>query len=224
MDVTGTERAVIASISTGAQRALLLCADHPERVLAAAFIAPLFPVSRLASLPIRFVSTRLGRRLFMRPPPIAKGSLKYNGAHWRRDYRDFVEWFVGRIFTTPHSTKQIEDAVGWALETDAETLIASTLADDATPRTRRDQLALARRVQCPVVVISAPEDALTPHADAKALAGATDGRSGRLRRQRCQPSSSGCGLIGCGRLQGWPADSPRPPDEARADARGRERG
>ena len=176
MDAAGTERAVIASISTGAQRALLLCADHPERVLAAAFIAPLFPVSRLAALPIRFLSTPLGRRVFMRPPPIAKGPLKYNGGHWRRDYRDFVEWFVGQIFTTPHSTKQIEDAVAWALETDAETLIASTLADDAAPRTRRDQLALARRVQCPVVVISAPDDALTPHADAKALAGATGGR------------------------------------------------
>jgi pimeloyl-ACP methyl ester carboxylesterase/predicted glycosyltransferase len=175
MDATGTERAVIASISTGAQRALLLCAEHPERVLGAAFIGPFFPASRLAALPVRFMSTRLGRRFFMTRPPLAKGFLKYNGAHWRRDYRDFVEWFVGQIFTTPHSTKQIEDAIGWALETDAETLIASTQAVYQEKITRRDQLALARRVQCPVVVISAREDALTPHADAKTLAGATGG-------------------------------------------------
>ena len=33
-----------------------------------------------------------------------------------------------RIFNTPHSTKQIEDSIGWALETDAETLIASVSA------------------------------------------------------------------------------------------------
>jgi pimeloyl-ACP methyl ester carboxylesterase/predicted glycosyltransferase len=175
MDTTDTDRAVIASISTGAQRALLLCADHPERVLGAAFIAPLFPVSRLAAAQIRFVRSWVGQRIFMQRPLIAKGPLKYNGAHWRRDYRDFVEWFVGRIFTTAHSTKQIEDAIGWALETDAETLIAGTVADYATAATRRHQLALARRVQCPVLVVSAPDDALTPHADAKALAGATGG-------------------------------------------------
>jgi pimeloyl-ACP methyl ester carboxylesterase/predicted glycosyltransferase len=175
MDATGTDRAVIASISTGAQRALLLCAEHPERVLGAAFIGPFYPASRLAALPVRLLSTRLGRRFFMTRPPLAKGLLKYNGAHWRRDYRDFVEWFVGQIFTTPHSTKQIEDAIGWALETDAETLIASTQAVYRERITRRDQLALARRVQCPVVVISAREDALTPHADAKTLASATGG-------------------------------------------------
>ena len=29
-----------------------------------------------------------------------------------------------RIFTEPHSTKPIEDATGWALETDGETLAA----------------------------------------------------------------------------------------------------
>jgi pimeloyl-ACP methyl ester carboxylesterase len=77
---------------------------------------------------------------------------------------------------TPHSTKQIEDAIGWALETDAETLIASTLGDLAAPATRREQTALARQVRCPVLVISAPNDKITAHADAKALAKATGGK------------------------------------------------
>ena len=40
MDATGTERAVIVSLSRGAQRALLLAAEHPERVDGAVFIAP----------------------------------------------------------------------------------------------------------------------------------------------------------------------------------------
>jgi len=30
----------------------------------------------------------------------------------------FLEFFFGRMFTEPHSTKQIEDCVGWGLETD----------------------------------------------------------------------------------------------------------
>ena len=176
MDATGTERAVIVAFSRGAQRALLLAAEHPERVLAAAFIGPWFPVSPLRGLRWRIMAQRRLRKLFERRPLLARSWLKFNAAHWRRDYSDFVEWFIRRMFNTPHSTKQIEDAIGWALETDAETLIASAVADGAAPATRRDQLALARRVRCPVLVISGPNDKLTSHADAKALAEAVEGQ------------------------------------------------
>jgi pimeloyl-ACP methyl ester carboxylesterase len=47
MHATKTERVVLVSLSKGAQRALLLSANHPERVLGAAFIAPFFPASPL---------------------------------------------------------------------------------------------------------------------------------------------------------------------------------
>ena len=80
-----------------------------------------------------------------------------------------------RALNTPHSTKRIDDVIGWAQETDAETLIASVLGEPAAPAARRDQLALAGRVRCPVLVISAPNDKITAHADAKALANATGG-------------------------------------------------
>ena len=40
MDATGTDRAALVSLSMGAQRALLLAAEHPERVDSAVFIAP----------------------------------------------------------------------------------------------------------------------------------------------------------------------------------------
>jgi pimeloyl-ACP methyl ester carboxylesterase/predicted glycosyltransferase len=177
MDATGTEQAVIAAVSRGAQRALLLAAEHPERVLAAAFIGPWFPVSRLRGLRWRLMANpRVGTKLFWTHPRPAKGWLKFSAAHWRDDYPDFVRWFIGRrTFETPHSTKQVEDAIGWAYETDPETLMASTVADLAAPATRRDQLALASRVRCPVVVISGPNDKVTSHADARALAKAVDG-------------------------------------------------
>jgi pimeloyl-ACP methyl ester carboxylesterase len=175
MDATGTDQAVLVSLSRGAQRALLLAADHPERVLAAAFIGPFFPASPLGGLRWRVMAhPRLRRAMFIRPP-VAIGWLKFNGAHWRADYADFIEWFMRRIFNTPHSTKQIEDAIGWGLETDAVTLIASVLGDLAAPATRRDQLELAGRVRCPVLVISAPNDKVNAHADARALARATGG-------------------------------------------------
>jgi len=175
MDATETAGAVLVSLSKGAQRALLLAADHPARVLAAAFIAPFFPVSPVHGLRWRTMAhPRLRRGLFIRPP-VAAGWLKFNGAHWLADYPDFVEWWMRRVFNTSHSTKQLEDAIGWALETDARTLIASVLGDLAAPATRRDQLALARRARCPVLVISAPNDKITAHADAKALVKATGG-------------------------------------------------
>ena len=176
MDATSTEEAVIAAISRGTQRALLLAAEHPERVLAAAFIGPWFPASRLGGLRWRVMAHPRMRKMMFRRLPVARWWLKFMPGHWRADYHDFLKWFIGRrMFNTPHSTKQIEDAIGWAHETDAETLIASTIAERAAPATRHDQLALARRVRCPVLVISGPNDKITAHADAKALAKATRG-------------------------------------------------
>ncbi len=176
MDATGTAQAVIASISKGAQRALLLAAEHPERVRAAAFVGPLFPASPIGGLRWRLMAHPRLRGAFYRRPAIARGWLKFNGAHWLADYDDFVDWFIRRMFNTAHSTKQIEDAIGWAHETDARTLIASAAGAWAAPATRREQLELARRVRCPLVVISAPNDKINGHADAAALAAASGGQ------------------------------------------------
>ena len=63
-----------------------------------------------------------------------------------------------QIFTEPHSTKPREDCVGWGLETDAETLVATQLA----PRlgtSRAFAVALPHRL--PVLVIHGRDDART---------------------------------------------------------------
>jgi pimeloyl-ACP methyl ester carboxylesterase len=175
MDATNTERAALVALSKGAQRALLLATEHPERVAGAVFIGPWFPVSPLHGLRWRLMAhPRLVRLLFVRPP-IAVGWLKFNAAHWRANYPDFVEWFMRRNSNTPHSSRQIEESIEWGLRTDAEALIASVLGDHAAPATRREQTALARRVRCPVLVISSPNDKINSHTDAKALAKATGG-------------------------------------------------
>jgi pimeloyl-ACP methyl ester carboxylesterase/predicted glycosyltransferase len=176
MDATDTECAVIVGFSRGAQRALLLAAEHPDRVLGAAFIGPWFPASRLGGLRWRIMDHPRSARLMFHRPLVARWWGKFNAAYWRTDYSDFVEWFVRRMLNTPHSTKQIEDSIGWAHETNAETLIASAVAAGAAPSTRRAQIALAQRVRCPVLVISAPNDKITSHSDATALAAATGGQ------------------------------------------------
>ena len=175
LDATKTDRAFVVGPSRGSQRALLLAAEHPERVIGLVFVCPFFPVSRtLNAMRWRLLSVPWLRRRFVEAPVTLGWSLS-KGIRIRRDYRDFLEWFAARAASEAHSTKNHEDIVGWGLETDAETLILSLVADAAAPVTRRDQLALAGRVRCPVLVINGSEDGLTCLPDARALATATGG-------------------------------------------------
>jgi pimeloyl-ACP methyl ester carboxylesterase len=166
MDATTTERAVIVGFSLGTQRGLLLAADHPERVEAAIFIGPAYPgggsplTERLAHAWDEELDT-------------SEGWAKYNKYHWLRDYRDFVEFFISRIFTEPHSTKPIEDAVGWGLETTGETLVLTQEGRGLDPQEAR---ALAERVRCPVLVIHGDRDAITSVTRGIDLAEHTRGR------------------------------------------------
>ena len=165
LDATGTDRAVLVAFSLGAVRALILAAEHPERVAGLACIAP--AVALAPAHPERVVHP------LDVPLDTAEGWAKYNHHHWRRDFGDFLRFFFSRVFTERHSTKQIEDCVGWGGETDAETLIATTLAPRfSDPEETR---ALCARVRCPVLVLHGDEDAITPHARGAELARATGG-------------------------------------------------
>src|SRR3989449_3288451 len=161
LDATETQRAVIVGFSVGGQRGLLLAAEHPERVDGAVFIGPAFPGGG-DLLPERTVFSDFDKEYDR-----YEGWAKYNRHHWLRDYRDFVEFFMSKMFTEPHSTKPIEDAVGWALETDGETLIATHEGRGLEPE---EAQALCRRIRCPVLVIHGKNDAITSFTRGAALA------------------------------------------------------
>jgi pimeloyl-ACP methyl ester carboxylesterase/predicted glycosyltransferase len=165
MDATETASAVIVGFSMGGQRGLILAAEHPERVDGAVFIGPSF-MGGGDSLPERAVYD------FDTEYETSEGWAKHNRFHWLRDYQDWVEFFVSKIFTEPHSTKPIEDGVGWALETDAETMIATQVAAVLTPEEARE---LCRRVRCPVLLIQGKNDAITSYTRAVAMAEQTGG-------------------------------------------------
>jgi pimeloyl-ACP methyl ester carboxylesterase/predicted glycosyltransferase len=160
MDATRTERAWIVSLSMGAPRALMLAADHPERVEGLAFIGaavPLGPLSARANALAWFGEHR----------ETYDGWEKYNRRYWLEHYEDFVQFFVEQIFTEPHSTKQIEDGVAWGLETDAKTLIATALAPPLDEAAVRE---LGKRIDKPAVVIHGTEDQVRSHGSGAALA------------------------------------------------------
>jgi pimeloyl-ACP methyl ester carboxylesterase len=165
MDATSTERAALVGFSLGVQRGLLIAAEHPERVEVAVFIGPAFPGGGEPLLERTVFD-------FDREYDTDEGWAKYNRYHWLRDYRDFVEFFMSKMFTEPHSTKPIEDTVGWALETTAETLVAT---QDGPGLTLEGSRALCRRVRCPVLVIHGESDAIASVTRGAALAEQTGG-------------------------------------------------
>jgi pimeloyl-ACP methyl ester carboxylesterase/predicted glycosyltransferase len=163
MDATSTERAIIVSLSLGAQRALLLAGEHAERVEGAVFVCPAVPVGE--PLPERT------RYQWDEELDTEEGWAKYNRYYWLRDYRGFLEFFFSRMFTEPHSTKPIEDCVGWGLETTPETLVATQggILSEATVRE------LGKRIRCPVLVVQGADDAVTGPGRGIGLAEATGG-------------------------------------------------
>ena len=163
MDATGTGRAVLVSLSLGAQRGLLLAAEHPARVDGAVFICPSVPLGQ-----------RPQQRVYRwdRELDTDEGWAKYNRHYWLRDYRGFLEFFFSQMFTEPHSTKPIEDCVGWGLDTTPETLAAIEVEANLDAET---VLELARRVRSRVLVIQGTDDAITGMSRGISLAEATGG-------------------------------------------------
>jgi pimeloyl-ACP methyl ester carboxylesterase/predicted glycosyltransferase len=166
MDATHTERAVIAGFSLGAQRALLLAANHPERVEAAVFVGPTYPGGG---------HPRPERTVYSWEDELDtdEGWAKYNKHYWLRDYQGFVDFFLSTMFPEPHSTKPIEDGVGWALETTGETLALTYLGPHLEPD---EALELARRVRCPVLIVHGDRDGMADLSRGIALAEHTGGQ------------------------------------------------
>jgi pimeloyl-ACP methyl ester carboxylesterase len=166
LEATATRRAVLVSLSCGALWSTLLAAEHPERVDGLVYIGP--AVGLAPPHPERAVHS------FLEPLDTDEGWAKYNQHYWLRDYRGFLEYFFWRCLTEPHSTKQREDCVGWALEMAPETLIATELGLLLCGLESFERQ--CRRVRCPTLVIHGDEDAIRPHAQGAALAAATRGR------------------------------------------------
>jgi pimeloyl-ACP methyl ester carboxylesterase len=159
---TGTGRAVLVSLSMGAQWALWVTAHHPERVLGNVFIGP----------DVDMESWEPGAvPPFDEPYTSTEGWAKFNRQYWLDHWENFVAFFFDQCFPEPHSTKQVEDCVGWGLETTPQVLIAAEEAGAPDEAAIRHWCARAR----PALVIHGDQDRINPLRSGAALARATGG-------------------------------------------------
>jgi pimeloyl-ACP methyl ester carboxylesterase len=164
LDATCTERAVLVALSRGAMWAVGAAAARPDRVSGIVAIGPAVPVGGMVAR---------DRTVFDAELDTTDGWAKYNAHHWRRDYPDFVKFFVDQIFAEPHSTKALEDGVAWGTAADVEMMIDATrdshLSEDTWFRS------VVARVVCPVLVVHGEHDRVRPHSAGAALAELTGG-------------------------------------------------
>ncbi|MEY2420635.1 MAG: hypothetical protein QOI95_702 [Acidimicrobiaceae bacterium] len=165
LDRTETARAMIAGVSFGGLVALLLAAQHPERIAGACFLGALVPFIEVG-VPEMFVGD------FDVERDTYDGWELYNRHAYQRDYRRFLEFFFERCFPEPHSTKQRDDAVGWGLETNPSTLTDTSDAHRMSipPLLGKPIDDLCAAVRCPTLHIHGDQDEVTPHAWAVELA------------------------------------------------------
>ena len=163
MDASALDRAILVSLSIGAHRSLLAAHHAPERVAGLVFIGPSVPLGQ--PVPGRDID-------FDAELETDEGWARYNQWAWRRDYAGFLRFFFEQCFTESHSTKQIDDAIGWGLETDPETLI---LTDQGPGIDAATAIAITAAIRCPTLVIQGDEDAISGPSRGIALSEAIPG-------------------------------------------------
>jgi len=165
MDSAGVKSAVLIGLSSASGPMVVFAAEHPDRVLGMVFVCPASP--------------------FGHPGPEADGGFeepladdegwnKENVHFWRRDYESYLEFFFSEAFPEPHSTKEREDAVGYGLDTDAETLASTVRAPASVDLPTLTAMGAA--VRCSVLVIQGTTERITDVTQgiglAEAIAGA----------------------------------------------------
>lgn len=161
MDATEVGEAILVGLSYGGMVACALAAHHPERVRAAILAGTAGSIG-----PNR---PHMTHEHFYATHERFDGWNKYNRDYWLREYPDFAEHFIKNIFSEPHSTKQIEDGIEWALNTSGPVLVKTVEARAMAPAFDVSRK-MYGQIRCPVLLIHGDDDQIQPHARGEAVA------------------------------------------------------
>lgn len=160
LDQLGVAQADVIGLSRGCTYGLLMAARYPERV------------GRLVLIDGLVTATHW-------PPPDDPGFWerretytgweKNNAHYWRAHYGDWLDFFFSQAFSEPHSTKAIDDATAWGLETTPEILI-QTIHPARFPLLTSEEI--VARIHCPVLLIHGDDDRVAAIAASRSLAAA----------------------------------------------------
>jgi pimeloyl-ACP methyl ester carboxylesterase len=138
LHATDTDRALVVGLSKAANWQLDLAASHPDRVDGAVFVAPSLALASRDAQRLAHMG-RARSRDDIEPSAVprlgrdpATHWAKYSPDYWLAEHEDFLWFFFGQSFSEPYSTKQVDDAVGWGLESRPEVLVADHAARGQT--------------------------------------------------------------------------------------------
>ncbi len=136
LEAAGAKQVAVVGISASAMTALRFAAEHPERATHVVIVGG-------------YAQSRLDEK--------ARVRAQVASARMREDWPGHLDAFFAMCFTEPHSTKPYEDGVrfGWAT--------SGEIVDQARNGwMEQDVESLARKVQCPTLVIHGDQDQRVP--------------------------------------------------------------
>jgi pimeloyl-ACP methyl ester carboxylesterase/predicted glycosyltransferase len=169
LDATGTRQAVAVGFSCGATWAIHLAAANPERVQG------IFAIGPACGLNVTPPEIELARWNTEIDQP--EGWEQYSRHNWLHgDFTAFREFYFNQLYSEPHSTKQVEDALVWSADIDAQTLVSTTAARLGVDGVIYESLeTIAPRVRCPVHVVHGTDDRIRRYRIGERLAELTNG-------------------------------------------------
>ncbi len=167
LDACDVECAVAVGLSRGAWYALELAALRPDAIAGLVLIGAALPLG--PALPER---ADIAEHFLDPAPEQPTGWDRYNRAYWHAHYDDFAHWFFEQVFIEPHSTKGLDDAVAWAMETSAAVLEAEAM--QPPPRQPVDDV--LTELRCPTLVVHGSDDRVIAHAVGVEAARLSNGR------------------------------------------------
>ncbi|MCK9823069.1 alpha/beta fold hydrolase [Nocardioides cavernae] len=156
LDHLGVARAVLVGICGSAWQALLAAALHPDRVQGVVAVAPRVR-DRTPPFPVRLEALQH----FDEERDDYSGWNGNNRHYLPEHWPDYAAFFFDQMLPEPHSTKQLEDIVGFTRQTTGAVILAET-AGPRFPDTADEAEALLRGITSPVLVVQGTADRCQP--------------------------------------------------------------